>query len=100
VPFFEEALFRGVLFTWLDSRLGLWPAVLLSSALFGLAHLRTGLATAAATGAVGVVLALAFHSSGSLWAPILIHAINNGVKVAFLYAFRSSGFEPQPAASP
>jgi membrane protease YdiL (CAAX protease family) len=97
VPFFEEVLFRGVLYTWLESRLGLWPAVLLSSALFGVAHLRTGLATAAATGAAGVVLALAFYYSGSLWAPILMHAINNGLKVGFLYAFRASGVEPQPA---
>jgi membrane protease YdiL (CAAX protease family) len=99
VPFFEELLFRGVLYAWLESRLGLWPAVLLSSALFGLAHLRTGLATAAATGAGGIILALAFHSSGSLWAPILIHAVNNGLKVGFLYAFRASGLEPQPAPS-
>jgi membrane protease YdiL (CAAX protease family) len=97
VPFFEEVLFRGVLFTWLHSRLGLWPAVLLSSALFGLAHLRTGPATAAATGAGGVILALAFYGSGSLWAAILIHAVNNGLKVGFLYAFRASGLKPQPA---
>jgi membrane protease YdiL (CAAX protease family) len=101
VPFFEEVLFRGVLYTWLDARLGLWPAVLLSSALFGLAHLRTGLATAAATGAAGIVLALAFHDSGSLWAPVLIHAVNNGLKVVFLYAFRTGGLKPpQPAAAP
>jgi len=34
----EEWMFRGVLFQGLRSRLALWPAILLTSALFGAAH--------------------------------------------------------------
>jgi membrane protease YdiL (CAAX protease family) len=95
-PFCEEILFRGVVFDWLEERLWLPLAVVLSAALFGLAHLRFGLNVAVVTGACGVLLALAYHYSGTLWAPIIIHTVFNAPKIVLLYALRAHGVRLSP----
>jgi membrane protease YdiL (CAAX protease family) len=96
-PFCEEVLFRGVLYDWLRERMGVAGAVLLSAVLFGLAHLRTGIPVAVGAGVAGVILALAFEYSGSLWAPITIHTVVNTTKVVVLYLTRARPPAPQPA---
>jgi membrane protease YdiL (CAAX protease family) len=96
-PFCEEILFRGVLYDWLAERLWIPLAVALSAAAFGLAHLRFGLAVAVVTGACGVVLALAYQYSGTLWAPIIIHTVFNAPKVLLLYVLRARGIRLAPA---
>jgi membrane protease YdiL (CAAX protease family) len=88
VPFCEELLFRGVLFSWLAKHLGLGLGVLLSSVVFGLAHLRSGRVVAGFASAFGVVMALTFYWSDSLWTPVIIHTIVNLTKVSLLYGVR------------
>jgi hypothetical protein len=88
VPFCEELLFRGILFNWLRDRLGVELGVLVSSVVFGLAHLRSGRVVAVFAGVAGIVLALAFYWSGSLWVPVVIHTTVNLTKVAMLYLIR------------
>jgi membrane protease YdiL (CAAX protease family) len=74
----EELFFRGLLFGGLRQRLPLWPAAVISGVLFGLPHLPQGdLAVALQLSVFGVVLAWAYERSGTLWAPILLHALNN-----------------------
>lgn len=86
VGWIEEALFRGFLYSGLRDVLRPWPAILLSSALFGLAHLPnaawTGdLGTAGLQAVVTAGLGLTFIAirlrSGSLWPPVLLHAAWN-----------------------
>jgi uncharacterized protein len=79
----EELFARGYLLQNLDDGLGFLgrrysviAAVLLSSAVFGLAHLGNPNATwvgAVGTGLAGVFLAYAYLASGQLWLPIGIH---------------------------
>jgi membrane protease YdiL (CAAX protease family) len=90
-PFCEEILFRGVVYDWLAERLWLPLAVAISAAAFGLAHLRYGMVVAVVTGVCGVVLALAYHYSQTLWAPIIIHSVFNAPKIVVLYALRARG---------
>ena len=80
----EEWMFRGVLFHGLRSRLALWPAVLLTSALFGSVHVLnvfvTGQLFDAAIQALaaflsGVVFMALLLRTGSLWVPVLYHAL-------------------------
>jgi membrane protease YdiL (CAAX protease family) len=85
VPVAEELYFRGLLHGWLAERLGLWPRVLLSSALFALGHFDNA-GVAAASFILGLLCALALERSRSLWLPIIIHAVNNSVALLFLYA--------------
>lgn len=90
-PLAEELLFRGLLFGSLRGRIGVWPAALASGAVFGVIHLGGGQDPfIPVLAALGVVLALAYHYSGVLYAAIAIHAVNNAV---------STGASQDPAAS-
>ena len=75
--FVEEVIFRGILFRWLEEFGGSWFALLLTSALFGLAHLNNDNATWFSTFCIameaGVLLGGAYMVTRSLWAPIGLH---------------------------
>ena len=74
VPFGEELLFRGVLYTWLR-RWGVVVAIVVSALIFGLNH---GINVVfAATVVLGVLLALAYERSGSIWPGIVGHILYN-----------------------
>ncbi|MHB8781008.1 MAG: CPBP family intramembrane glutamic endopeptidase, partial [Candidatus Geothermincolia bacterium] len=79
-PIVEEILFRGILYPALRKRSGIGAAVLASSVLFAVLHLNW-IAFLPLT-AVGVVLALLYEWRGSLVAPIVAHAVNNGIVMA------------------
>ncbi len=70
----EELLYRGYLIRYLDSMSGIAVAVVASSIVFGFAHLCHGVSAALRAGALGVLFAVLFLFSGSLWLPIALHA--------------------------
>jgi membrane protease YdiL (CAAX protease family) len=70
----EEILYRGYLIWYLAQLTSLWVAVPASSVLFGMAHLYLGKAAALRAGLVGLLLAGLYLFTGSLWAPIVLHA--------------------------
>lgn len=74
-PICEEIFFRGYLFGGLLQRMGLWPAALLSAALFALAHGDIG--SLVVLFVFGLVLAYVRWRCGSLWPGIIIHMANN-----------------------
>lgn len=78
VPFGEELLFRGVFYTWLR-RWGLVVAVVVSALVFGLFHVINGfnLALLISTIVIGVLTALLYERSGSLWPGMMAHGLNN-----------------------
>ena len=89
-PFGEELLFRGILYSMFRERWGIWIGVLVSSLLFGLIHgnLAVGL-----TGfLLGILTAIVFEYSNSLWTAVLVHALNNSIKIALLYLLVVLGF--------
>lgn len=75
----EEVIFRGYLFQTISSRRGIKSAVLLSSFLFGLAHLTSFDETTTwwmaiiSTFLAGLIFAQAYLVKRSLWLPIGIH---------------------------
>lgn len=71
----EEILYRGLLMGALTAGIGLWPAVLVSSVVFGLGHAYQGAAGVVRVSAIGVVLALVTVFSGSVFAAIVLHAV-------------------------
>jgi membrane protease YdiL (CAAX protease family) len=73
----EEILFRGLLLAILAAAVGTWPAVILSSAIFGLGHAYQGWTGIGKTTAAGLVMALLAVGSGSLFIPMLLHAIGD-----------------------
>jgi membrane protease YdiL (CAAX protease family) len=92
-PFGEELVFRGVLYQWLRDRFGMWPGILVSSLIFGMAH--GDIAVEGAAAILGIVLAWVFEKSQSIWPPVLIHMINNSVKIILLYGMLAAGINLQ-----
>ena len=71
----EEILYRGLLLVTLVPLVGTWPAVVISSLIFGLGHAYQGIAGIVKTGLAGLVLALLTVSSGSLFIAIVLHTV-------------------------
>lgn len=75
VPVWEELFFRGFLYKWFRNYWGVWPSIVLSALLFGVFHIIPLQILLAAI--MGVALAWIYERSNTLWAPILMHAVNN-----------------------
>ena len=70
----EEVVYRGFMLWFAAMWLGLWPGVLLSSLLFGAAHLYLGWKYTIRTSIAGLFFALVAVASASLWPAIILHA--------------------------
>ncbi len=82
-PVAEEVLFRGYLFGKLRKHASAWVAILVTSLLFAFVHFQWNVALDVF--ALSIILCLLRIVSGSLWAPILLHMIKNGVAFYFLF---------------
>lgn len=85
----EELVFRGLLMPWL----GAW-GVWLQAVLFGLAHAQLSGPSrwvwVAWASVVGLVLGLMFGTTGSLFGPLLAHALVNGLNLHYLRSHDTS----------
>lgn len=95
-PAYEELLFRRVLFGRLLAAGRPWLGMLLSSLAFALLHEIPGLSGNGVLaicqlwlvyGAMGAAFAWLYWRTGSLWAAILAHGMNNAIALAALYWF-------------
>lgn len=84
-PLLEETLFRGVLYATLRLRLGPAPATLASAALFALAHGYGVVGFASVLGS-GILWAVAYERTRSLWPGMLAHAASNVQATAIVLA--------------
>ncbi|HEY2070434.1 MAG TPA: type II CAAX endopeptidase family protein [Rhizomicrobium sp.] len=73
--FWEELFYRGFLIWLFTPVLGVIGAVALSSALFGIGHAYQGWRGVLMTGVVGLVFAVAYVLTNSLWWLMLAHAL-------------------------
>lgn len=74
----EELLIRGSLFPALSTR-NVWFGILMSALMFSLMHANP-LQTVHQFG-LGIVLALVVAISGSLWASVIVHFVNNFISI-------------------
>ncbi|MCH7794607.1 MAG: CPBP family intramembrane metalloprotease [Proteobacteria bacterium] len=88
-PFAEELVFRGLLFPWLRTRLGVPAAVLLSALCFATLH-GAAIFIPALT-VVGAAFAVIYQRCGSLWPAIVAHSVFNGIMIVVLYALLAAG---------
>jgi membrane protease YdiL (CAAX protease family) len=92
-PIGEEVLMRGYLYSGLRMVWRFWPALIVTSLLFGLAHLEFGSggplvwAVALDTFILSIVLVFLREKTGALYAGMLIHMLNN--VIAFGVHFHS-----------
>lgn len=75
-PLFEEIIHRGFIFNAISSRFGTAAGVVISSAIFSAIHGYPLQGTVSVFG-FGVISALLYRATGSLGAPVLLHAAFN-----------------------
>lgn len=91
-PFAEELVFRGVLYKLLRKYWAVLPAAVVSALLFGGLH---GFAEIfPGTTLIGLVLALTYEKSGSLWVPVVIHGVYNSTSTVILFTMLGLGLDP------
>ena len=94
--FREELMFRGILFRFLEEFGGSWAALLITSALFGLAHIQNHDATLFSSFAIameaGLLLGAVYMLTRNLWMAMGLHAAWN-VTQGFVWDVPVSGFD-------
>jgi sodium transport system permease protein len=78
----EELLFRGMILTGFK-KLGMWPAVILSGLLFGLAH--SSIYRLLPTFFLGALFGYLVWRTGSVYCSMAAHALNNGMAMTLLH---------------
>lgn len=81
-PLVEEILFRGAIHWGLSNRFGPVPTVVITAALFAIAHMDP--ATAIPIFFLGSVLGWARYRSGSILPGFVLHSLNNAIALAYL----------------
>ncbi len=87
-PLVEEIFFRGFLFAGLKKRFAWTKAMLISSGLFALLHLR--LLAVPPIFILGLIFAYLYQKSGSIWPGVLIHALVNALAVIWVFTYAAS----------
>ncbi len=90
VPFIEEFFFRGVLLTSLTKWFTPWGAVTIASLCFSLVHFSpdqgpNNIPLLLSLIVLSQFLGYLYLKQGTLWAPIALHSIFNGLNVLGLY---------------
>lgn len=81
-PFAEEILYRGLIFGGLAQRMPIAAAGTISALLFALSH---GLGVIAPIFVLGLGLAYVYARTGTIWAPMITHAIVNAISLLLLF---------------
>ncbi|MGH7725486.1 MAG: CPBP family intramembrane glutamic endopeptidase [Candidatus Eiseniibacteriota bacterium] len=95
----EEWFFRGYMLAILTPLLGLVWAVVASTLVFGLAHAYQGPTGIVRTGLVGLLMAGLAVFTGSLWAPIVVHALVDWIQGDMVARVLEEQAPVAPAAS-
>lgn len=82
-PFVEEVFFRGFLFQGFRASYGWVKGMLLSSLIFGFAHLDP--AALFPTFLLGCVLAFLYQRTNSLWPSVIVHVLVNSFGLCSVY---------------
>lgn len=90
-PFVEELVFRGILLERWAVKWRLGVAVIVQAIVFGVLHVDP-----IGAGMFGVVMALMYIRTRTLWVPIAMHAANNGTVLAFVYLAGDSAADQAP----
>ena len=83
-PPVEEVCFRGMLFGGIRKKFPLWVAAPAAGVVFGLPHFSTGWSAVPSLIVLGIILAVVYEKTRSLWPVIGMHAFNNGLALIVL----------------
>jgi len=98
VPIVEEIAFRGLLYNRLRRSLSVVPAILISSALFGVMHLN--ILQGIYTFFLGILFAYMYERYKKIWVPITAHvALNMATVISTAFTSPEAGNDVSTAAS-
>jgi hypothetical protein len=93
----EEIVYRGFVLWYLALLMPMWAAVVASSLAFGVGHIYQGVNGATRAGLVGLAFAIFYVVTGSIWLPIIAHALLDIIQGATMYEIlRKPAGEPEP----
>lgn len=81
----EETIYRGFVFWYLAAFMPMWAVVLVSTVGFGLAHSYQGIAGMLRVTVIGVAFGAFYLLTGSIWLPIVAHAVVDILQGAMIY---------------
>lgn len=81
-PILEESVFRGFMFPAFSKRFGVIGGAIVSSLLFGAAHLQGNIIVY--TVILGLLLCLLYRRLGSIWPGVALHMLNNYIAFSAL----------------
>ena len=82
-PIMEEIIFRGFLYGKLRVRIPKWVAIFVTSLVFGLVHLQWNVGISVF--AMSIVTCTLREITGTIYAGMLVHIINNAVAFYLVY---------------
>jgi membrane protease YdiL (CAAX protease family) len=87
-PIFEEVFIRGFLFIgFRQSRLGPAGAIILTAVIWALLHVQYNYYEMTLIFFLGIVLGIARYKTDSLWAPFIVHGLNNLLAMVMITLF-------------
>lgn len=93
--FGEEFIFRGILMKWFSKGMSIHVAIVLSAFIFSAIHFQfLGFFPRFF---MGIMMGYVFYWSGSLWASILLHFLNNGMAVVTYFMVSRGIIQDDPA---
>ena len=81
-PLVEEIFFRGFMYQAFRKSMSVWPAAILASLVFGIAHIDSAIIIPIAL--IGMILLGIYRWTGNLWSSIITHAGYNTIAVTAL----------------
>ena len=94
--FGEEFIFRGLLMKWFSKGMNIHMAIIVSSFIFSAIHIQfLGFFPRFF---MGMMLGYVFYWSGSLWASILLHFLNNAITVISYFLLSRGVIQNDPAS--
>jgi len=94
--FGEEFIFRGILMKWFSKSMSIHLAIIISAFIFSAIHIQfLGFFPRFF---MGLILGYVFYWSGSLWASILLHFLNNGMTVVSYFLLARGLINDDPAS--
>lgn len=104
VGVFEEILFRGILFRFLEEGLGSWIALAITASFFGISHLSNPHATVWSAIAIaleaGVLIGAVYMATRSLWVAMGLHTAWNFLQGALFGVAVSGNGTPNSLFTP
>lgn len=93
IGFFEEVMFRAFLPTYVTELLEISPllAVIIANVLFGIVHYHQGSTGVIETAKSGFIWSFLYYSTGTLWVPIILHAVADMKLIFFGSILRQEG---------